>query len=177
MSEDINTTPEVWKTISEAPDYSVSNYGQVRRDSWCSRRPAGGLLKQYLNKRGYLYVSLCNGGVVLKKATHRLVAQEFLSCATSKPTVNHKNGIKHDNHATNLEWASYGENNKHAYDSLGKLAPRGEDHTRSGVSELDVITIRQRRASGEPLVKIAKDYKIGARAVSYITNRQTWRHV
>ena len=32
-----------------------------------------------------------------------------------KLTVNHKNGIAGDDHLDNLEWSTYGENNKHAY--------------------------------------------------------------
>lgn len=50
---------------------------------------------------------------------HRLVALAWV--VNPEPDkfniVNHKDGNKHNNHHTNLEWCDYGQNNRHARDS------------------------------------------------------------
>ena len=44
---------------------------------------------------------------------HRLVAQHFIKNDGGKRDVNHKNGIKTDNRACNLEWLTHSENERH----------------------------------------------------------------
>jgi len=49
---------------------------------------------------------------------HRLVAELYVKGQTHQKTdVNHKDGIKVNNHYENLEWVTKSENQKHAYDN------------------------------------------------------------
>lgn len=59
---------------------------------------------------GYLYIDLCKDGKRKHFNIHRLVAQEFIPNPNNLPQVNHKNEIKTDNRACNLEWVSAKDN-------------------------------------------------------------------
>jgi hypothetical protein len=111
-----NTTSKDDMTlIKDYPHYSVSRNGEVY--SWATSR----ILKQS-NRGGYRVVTLSSGGVAKTHTVHRLVAKAFLENGENKRTVNHINGIKHDNRVENLEWATYAENERHSFDVLGKTA-------------------------------------------------------
>ena len=51
--------------------------------------------------------------------SNRIVALVFVynDCPKEKIEANHKDGVKTNNYATNLEWATPSENQKHAYDN------------------------------------------------------------
>ena len=70
-------------------------------------------LKPGLGGVGYLTVSLNHKS----HSIHSLVANAFLPNPLNKRTVNHKDGNKLNNHLSNLERATNGENNKHAVDT------------------------------------------------------------
>jgi len=90
--------------------YAVTTLGRVwsyRREIW---------LKPGYKGNGYLFVALCDHGNGVSKKIHRLVAETFVDNPENKPHVNHKNGIKTDCRACNLEWVTPRENLQHAAD-------------------------------------------------------------
>jgi len=106
---------EIWKDVQGFEGrYQVSNMGRVRSlDRWSfDERPhfvKGMMLKPSLNKgRGYLRVSLSDGQRNRKHyEVHRLVALHFVPGYKEGLVVNHKNEVKTDNRAENLEWCTY----------------------------------------------------------------------
>ena len=71
----------------------------------------------HMNNNGYFVVHLSNGNAKLFYV-HRLVALAFIPNPDALPQINHKNEIKTDNRAENLEWCTshyntnYGTRNK-----------------------------------------------------------------
>jgi len=58
---------------------------------------------------------------------HRLVALTYIPNPLDKSTVNHKDGIKTNNHMSNLEWLTQAENQAHA-DKVGLNKVKGIDN-------------------------------------------------
>lgn len=122
---------EVWKTTQSNSNYSVSNTGRVRRSNSakdCSMR----------DRKGYLAVDLYENGERSTKRVHRLVAEAFVPNPDNKPEVNHIDGNKHNNCASNLEWVTPKENCRHAWDmglvkpSYGMLGKKNPNAGRKG---------------------------------------------
>ena len=105
---------EIWRVISEFPNYEVSNLGRVRR-VWKNH---ASMKQTALSKVGYEMVHLSHEGTNKHRAIHRLVAIAFIDNPDNLPEVNHIDGNKLNNSVDNLEWCSRSQNMKHAY-SIG----------------------------------------------------------
>lgn len=113
---------EIWADIKGYEGYyQVSNLGNIRSldriitfKNGTKQFFKGKILKQKLDKHGYLRVTLSKNNHLCLKQVHRLVAIAFIPNPENKPTVNHKKGIKTDNRSTELEWATYQEQTQHA---------------------------------------------------------------
>lgn len=119
MKEELNM--EIWKPVKDFEGlYEVSNLGKVKT------LRENRLLKPVYNKQnGYRYVRLYNKCEKFYYI-HQLVAEMFCGKPTTnlRLTVNHKNGRKLDNRANNLEWVTFSQNLKHAYDNNLKQLPK-----------------------------------------------------
>lgn len=104
---------EEWKQIPDYPNYYVSNLGRVRSEA--QRKPKE--LKTCDDRYGYPKVSVSRDGKRTTKNVYQLVANAFIDGYEEGLQVNHKNGNKHDNRATNLEWVTVGDNLRHAYNN------------------------------------------------------------
>lgn len=91
-----------WRKITERPNYSVSDHGDVRNDK------TGRILKPHLSTAGYYQVMM--GRKTVPLYVHRLVAIAFIDNPNSLPQVDHINGDKTDNKVENLRWVSVSEN-------------------------------------------------------------------
>jgi len=71
---------------------------------------------------GYVeYVLTDSKGKKKHIQAHRVVAGLFIKAIPGKEFVNHKDGNKHNNKYTNLEYKTHSENIKHTYDKLGRV--------------------------------------------------------
>lgn len=106
---------EVWKTITEYPNYEISNYGYVRNVK--TRK----VLKNLNRKLGYKYVDLYKKKGSRKMSIQRLVANAFIENPFNKPVVNHIDSNPENNHVDNLEWATHQENVRHAFNEKRRV--------------------------------------------------------
>lgn len=128
---------EIWKDIKGYEGiYQVSTFGRMKSlDRYVTRKNGavqfypGKFLKICYNKRVDVYeVHLRKNNKRKCFKVHRLVAEAFIENddPINKTTVNHKDGKRENNRVDNLEWATYSENEQHAYDKLNRPINRAK---------------------------------------------------
>jgi hypothetical protein len=152
--------------------YRISDEGNVLS----MRR--GRILKATVNGNGYRAVMLCNNCNRKNMEPHRLVAIYFIPNPENKPEVNHINGIKTDNHISNLEWVTDSENLKHAFATGLNIARRGSLNGNSKLTQVHVKTIRDLRSTGKYTIqRLAELFSISHGHVKQIIYKRCWNHV
>lgn len=96
---------EEWKDIPGYEGlYAVSNTGKVKAFQKVIVKER--ILKPCLAGIGYEAVNLYNENGIQREYVHRLVASAFVENPNKLPYVNHKDEVKTNNHADNLEWCT-----------------------------------------------------------------------
>lgn len=172
---------EIWKPVVGYEGlYEVSNQGRVKSFMTGGRRNGSPHILATGNIRGYRMVMLCKGDGSKPKSAlvHRLVALAFLGepPPVKRPTVNHKNLDKADNHLENLEWLSHAANNRHAAPLIPRL--KGEQTPVHKLTEDDVRSIRQRYIPHQVTLKqLGNEYGVSQQTILAIIRRKKWAHV
>lgn len=162
---------EVWKdVIGYDGSYQISNLGRVK-----SLKHKKYFILKECDVRGYRRVLLYKNNITQKFPIHRLVALHFLPNPENKPTVNHKDGIKHNNFVDNLEWATFQENERHSFDTLNKSFI-GEKNNRSKLKSTQILEIRELGKKMDTS-SIASIYGVSKWCIKLIINRKRWSHI
>lgn len=160
---------EVWKDIVGYP-YQISSEGRVLSIKTHK------LLKQRINNYGYCVVWLSKPGVKRYLRVHRIVAHYFLPMAQGRQyMVNHKNDIRTDNRAENLEWCTADENMQHA----GRSDRPGFEYRGHGskLSPKKVIAILEMFERNVPAIEIAKKFNISKSHCNQVHLRKHWGNI
>jgi hypothetical protein len=159
---------EIWKKITNWENYyeasSIGNIKSIR---------SGKILKPYIDKKGYLTISLCLNSFQVNVLVHRIIADLFCEKTEERTCVNHKDGNKSNNHFLNLEWVTYSENNNHA-DITGLRDVKGSKHPNSKLNESDVLFIRNTKISRKEL---ADKFSVSVALIQMIQLRKIWKHI
>ena len=170
--------PEVWKSVPGTNGlYEVSNRGRVRSHHSIGHPKKDGMMSLYSNAKGYLRVRITVPGQTYTIVVHRLVLGAFIGPRPSRRhEANHKNGVKSDNRADNLEWVTPKENNAHAI-KTGLWHPNiGEAHGRHKLTEVEVRDIRGMEGQ-IGANELGGRYGVSSTAIRLIWRRINWQHV
>jgi len=177
---------EVWKEVLGVKCvYEVSNLGNVRTKEQSfeyvrsngtkvikSVKAKPKKIQKSWNKE-YLAVCLGTGN---NKTIHRLVAELFIENPDHLEFVNHKDGNKHNNELSNLEWVTRQENENHAF-STGLKNSSGEHNTMSKLKNEDVIVIKNSKRDIESKNKLVENFSVSRATIERIWNGKIWRHI
>lgn len=115
--------------------YEISNLGRVKSLERVVSHYMGSAIRKekilkhcFVANNRYLRVVLCKKGEEFVFRTARLMAKHFHPNPKRKKQVNHKNFIKTDNRAVNLEWSTQKENIRHRNRHNRHNLPKGENH-------------------------------------------------
>ena len=170
---------EEWRNVhSHSGLLEVSNLGRVR--SLDSERPGSGtkperqkrrgqVLKPFVANTGYPTIAPKFGATRKKLLVHRLVAMAFVPGHFNGATVNHIDGDKLNNAASNLEWVTRAENTAHQW-RIGLVDIRGDKHPSTKLADADVPKIRRRLASGETQSALAREFGVSDTLIWCILN-------
>lgn len=165
------TPMETWVRI-KGHTYEASSEGRIRSLPKQTRKGTR-VLRQILHPvTGYLYLSLVKSGKSKNCTVHRLICGCFHGPAKGRHT-NHKNGVKTDNRAINLEWSTVSENRLHAF-RTGLQSAKGTHNSQAKLNADSVIEIRS--SDFHPAL-LALRYNVSVPTIHDIKKRRSWAHI
>ena len=156
---------EDWRDVIGFNGYKVNRLGEVKS---FRRYPEGKFLSPYMDKDGYLCLSMRVNGKSKAEKLHRAVAKAFIDNPDSLAQVNHKNGHKLDCSVSNLEWSSNIDNQRHAWDNELKFIKLKKE---------DVRQIKRMISEGLENTTISKIFDVDPSTISNIRTGRIWKRI
>lgn len=163
---------EIWKDIPDWENlYQISSIGRIKSVRYNKFR------KSVIGIRGYHTISLWNKRFNQTLYVHRLLAQLFIENPDNKTCVNHKDGNKLNNNLNNLEWVTYSENNKHAFDTGLKISNNkfGTQSKRGIFNKTDLHEIKNMVNSGLNNKQIAEKFQVDSSTIQKIVSGKHYK--
>ena len=147
-------------------DYLISPFGRVVNSKTHRRiKPREMKNSHGEHLQGYMIIDIFINHKKVTALLHRLVAETYIPNPNKLETVNHKNGDKHINYCSNLEWSSYKDNNIHALRTGLCVHSNCEDHPKATLTNEQVHLICKLLETGMTYEKITEMLEL-----SYIDN-------
>jgi hypothetical protein len=161
------------KVIGYDDGYWVSDSGEVYSDKRSQRKR----LSEEIIRCGYVRINIQKNSSQIGVLLHRLVADAFLEKPDWATEINHIDGNKRNNCASNLEWSTRSNNLKHAFKNGLLKSMRGSVNKASKLTEESVKKIKNRLRNENnvglcPL--IAKEYGVTKEAIYSIRDGKNW---
>lgn len=155
---------EEWKDVpGYRGRYIVSNRGRVAR-----------VQKTRVGHVGYSVACLSQDGAATLHHVHSLVAAAFIGPRPLGMLVNHRSGIKTENHDSNLEYVSRSQNVRHAIET--GLIPIGAEHHQAKLCPAEVIAVRLMKGVWSQS-RLASIYKVSQGTIRDIQSGKIWRYI
>lgn len=158
---------EEWRPVpGYEGHYEVSSAGRVRSLKTYRGLKPGRIMRDNPAAK-YPMVQLCREGRSSAVSVHKLVMAAFVGARPPGLQINHKNGDKRDNRLENLEYVTPTENIRHAV-RTGLNPIKGVDGPAAKLTCEQVAAIRQARAGGATLPRLAHEYSVAINAIYLI---------
>jgi hypothetical protein len=185
MSPELEYAEEWRQVVGFEGFYEVSNLGRVRslartvqHRTWKGNPGTqfipGGLVRPRLRK-GYLAVGLHVGGKSQTINVHAVVAAAFIGKRPPGKQVDHKDGVKTNNAAHNLDYKTGLQNMRAAKERGANMWHPGEGNHAAKLSQSDIIEIRRLYKEGMYQKDIGKMFGVHQAHISKIILNKNWR--
>lgn len=171
---------EVWAPVKGLEKfYEVSDLGRVRsitrmvRVRSGERLLKGRILKARAHPFGYPMVTMSAENKRYHRTVHSLVAEAFLGPRPDGFHVCHKDGRVWNCTLDNLRYDTPGGNSMDRLDH--GTFQMGEEIHSAVLTEKDVVKIRERRAAGDTLAEIARDFDQSEVNICKIVTGVKWK--
>ena len=142
-------------------DYEVDLNGTV------TRIQTGRILQPFDDQRGYNRVDLMLNGEKIRCKLHLMMAETFMK---GRPpigcVINHKDGNKHNNALSNLEYATYRDNTAHQLQHIQGLHYLTKD---------EIENARAMYKKNVPITEIAKQLDVPYYVIRDMLNGKTYK--
>lgn len=150
--------------IKDYPNYRMNSDGEIVNIL------TGKVRKPVKHCTGYNVVTLCNHNGTKTLRYHRVAPETLIPNPENKEIVNHIDGVKTNNHPSNLEWCTAKENREHAVrmglmsDGIGANNPACRYTREDGALMLEMVL------SGAKLQDVTSHFKCNPTSVTRLIN-------